>query len=62
MTLPKEGSVRKPYVGKVMKEAFMKAAAGRGEKEVRNLFNRAKREYKEGGKSWEAVTAAVLGL
>jgi hypothetical protein len=45
-----------------MKEAFMKAAAGRGEKEVRNLFNRAKREYKEGGKSWEAVTAAVLGL
>jgi hypothetical protein len=61
-TMPKEGSVRKPYVGKVMKEAFMKAAAGRGEKEVRNLFNRAKREYKEGGKSWEAVTAAVLGL
>lgn len=60
-TMPKEGSVRKPYVGKKMKEAFMEAVSGRGVKEQRNLFNRAKRLYKEGGKSWEEVITQVAG-
>ena len=60
-TLPKKGSVRKPYVGKKMKESFMEAVKGRGEKEQRNLFNKAKRLYKEGESSWEDITARVLG-
>jgi hypothetical protein len=61
VTLPKKGSVRKPYVGKKMKESFMEAVKGRGEKEQRNLFNKAKRLYKEGESSWEDITTRVLG-
>lgn len=60
-TLPKAGSVRKPYVGKKMKEAFMEAVKGKAAKEQTNLFNKAKRLYKAGGKSWEAVMSTVVG-
>lgn len=58
--VPKKDSVRKPYVGKVMKQKFMEKAKGRDEKEVRNLFNKAKRLYKQGGQTWEQVTQSVL--
>lgn len=50
---------RKPYVGKAMKEKFLKAAEGKAD--TRNLLNKAKRLYKEGGVSWEEVIRRVLG-
>ena len=58
-TLPKKNSVRKPYVGKKMKESFLEAVKSKSPKDQRNLFNRAKRLYKEGGISWEEVTARL---
>lgn len=58
-TVPKKESARKPYVGKKMKEVFMEAVKGKAEKEQRNLFNKAKREYKEGGVAWEDLVSRV---
>lgn len=60
-TLPKKGSERKPYVGSKMKAALLNASPYEEDsKEGKNLLNRAKRMYKEGGISWEEVMSQLL--
>lgn len=53
---PKKDSIRRPYVGKVMKQRFL-SAIGKSEEEARKELNAAKRLYKAGGVSWEDVVA-----
>lgn len=55
-TLPKEGSERKPYVGKVMKQKlFDTLGLDEDSKEGKTALRIASRMYKQGKGSWEDI-------
>lgn len=58
--LPKKESVRKPYVGSVMKKKLLEALGLKEDsKEGRKAIREASRVFKEGGVSWEEVITSA---
>jgi len=59
-TLPKADSVRKPYVGKVMKEKLFEALKlDPDSKEGKRVLRTASQLYKAGGRSWEDILSTL---